>query len=343
MLGGEILRTDSLAPAEAMLTIEWDELQPPANEIVRRGRAIEPSMDTRGFFHVCDVPLGTRLVVRATAEGRESLPDTVRLSAESRFAFAGLRLTESTGAFILAGRVLFDLDGSPIANAEVSIPAIARAVQTAPDGAFLLREIPAGIHEINVRRLGYRQGRAWVNFSAAKTVERNFLIGRATALDTIAVTALRGTAAFEERRKVGLGQFVTRAQLEKHENLDLPAIVARLRGVRFVRGSGSSATYVVGGRGGVDAFASQQQLCDRLRFEGKEPEPTQRCQCYAQVYLDNAVIYGASPGETVPDINTVPLTAIEALEYYTGAETPVMYSRLNSNCGVLIIHTRRGR
>lgn len=342
MLGGEILRTDSLPPAEAMLTIEWDEIQTPANEIVRRGRALEASTDSRGFFHVCDVPLSTRLIVRATAEGLESLPDTVRLSGESRFAFAGMRLTEPIGNFILAGRVLFDLDGSPIENAEVSIPALAKAVQTASDGAFLLREIPAGIHEINVRRLGYRQGRTWVNFSAAKTVERNFLVGRATALDTIAVTALRGTEAFEERRKSGLGQFVTRAQLEKHENLDLPAIVARLRGVRFVRGSGSSATYVVGGRGGVDAFASQQQLCDRLRFEGKEPEPTQRCQCYAQVYLDNTMIYGASPGETVPDINAIPLTAIEALEYYTGAETPVAYSRLNSNCGVLIIHTRRG-
>jgi hypothetical protein len=265
------------------------------------------------------------------------------LSSHSRFAFAGLRLTEPVGNFMLAGRVLSDLDGSPIENAEVSIPALAMAVQTANDGAFLLREIPEGIHEINVRRLGFRQGRTWVNFSAAKTVERNFLIGRATALDTIAVTAQRGPEAFEERQKSGLGQFVTRAQLEKHETLDLPAVLARLRGVRFVRGSGSSATYVVGGRGGPDSFVSQQQLCDRLRFEGKEPEPTQRCQCYAQVYLDNAMIYGGSAGETVPDVNTIPLTAIEALEFYVGAETPVIYGRLNSNCGVLIIHTRRGR
>jgi hypothetical protein len=343
MLGGQVLRPDSLAPAEAMLTIEWDEFQTPTKEIIRRGRAVEAATDARGFFHVCDVPLRTRLVVRATAEGRESLPDTVRLSPENRFAFAELRLTEPLGSFILAGRVLSDLDGSPIENAEVSIAALAKRVQTASDGAFLLREIPEGIHEINVRRLGYRQGRAWVNFSAARTVERNFLIGRATALDTIAVTAQRGTEAFDERRKTGLGQFVTRAQLDKHETLDLSAVVARLRGTRFVRGSGSLATYVVGGRGGPDTFIGQQQVCERLRFEGKEPEPSQRCQCYVQVYLDNAMIYGGSAGETVPDINTIPLTAIEALEYYVGAETPVIYSRLNSNCGVLIIHTRRGR
>lgn len=343
MLGGEVLRLDSLPPAEAMLTIEWEEFQTPTNEVIRRGRAVEASTDTRGFFHVCDVPLNTRLVVRVTADGRESLPDTLRLSPEGRFAFTALRLTQPIGTFILAGRVLSDLDGSPIENAEVSIPALAKAVQTAGDGAFFLREIPEGIHEINVRRLGYRQGRAWVNFSAAKTVERNFLIGRATALDTIAVTAQRGMEAFEERKKTGLGQFVTRAQLEKHETLDLSAVVARLRGTRFVRGRGSSATYVVGGRGGTDSFVGQQDLCSRLRFEGKEPEPTQRCQCYVQVYLDNAMIYGGSPGETVPDINTIPLTAIEALEYYVGAQTPVLYSRLNSNCGVLIIHTRRGR
>lgn len=343
MLGGEVLRVDSLPPADAILTIEWDEFQTPTNEIIRRGRAVDAPTDSRGFFHVCGVPSGTRLVVRAAAEGRESIPDTVRLSPDRRFVFTALRLTEPVGTFILAGRVLSDLDGSPIENAEVSIPALAKAVQTASDGAFLLREIPEGIHEINVRRLGYRQGRSWIDFSAAKTVERNFLIGRATALDTIAVTAQRGMESFEERRKTGLGQFVTRAQLERHQSLELPSILARLRGVRFVRASGSSATYVVGGRGGPDTFVGQGEMCSRLRFEGKEPEPTQRCQCYVQVYLDHAMIYGGSPGETVPDVNTIPLTAIEALEYYVGAETPVLYGRLNSNCGVLIIHTRRGR
>lgn len=340
MLGGEVLRMDSLPPADAKLTIEWNEFQIAGREIVQRGRAVDAAPDTRGRFMVCDIPLRTTLVVRASAEGRESLPDTVRLSPESRFAFTELRLTEPVGNFMLAGRVLFELDGSPIENAEVSILELAKTVHTATDGAFLIREIPEGIHEISVRRLGYRQGRAWVNFGAAKTVERNFLIGRATALDTIAVTAQRTMVDFEERRQMGLGQFVTRAQLEKYETLELPTILARL-GMRFVRGG--TATYLVGGRGGSTSFTLQAQFCDRLRFEGKEPEPTQRCQCYTQVYLDNMMLYGASAGEAVPDISSIPVVAVEALEYYAGAaQAPVMFNRPNSHCGVLVIHTRRG-
>ena len=341
MLGGEVLRHDSLPPAEATLTIEWDEFQVATNETVRRGRAIDVTTDTRGFFHVCDIPLRTTLVVRAAAEGRESRPDTVQLSPESRFAFTPSRLTENVTAFVLAGRVLSDIDGSPVENAEVSIPALGKRVMTATDGVFLIRDITEGIQEVNVRRLGYRYGRAWVNFGAARNVERNFLLSKATALDTIAVTARRSLAEFEDRKKMGLGQFVTRADLEKYEALETASFLSRLRGMRFVRAG--SAAYVVGRRSGPDTFVLQQPFCDKLRFEGKTPDPPNDCACYAQVYLDNMVFYGAAPGETVPDINNIPLIAIEAMEYYSGpSQIPPMYGGLNSRCGVLVIYTRRG-
>jgi hypothetical protein len=42
------------------------------------------------------------------------------------------------------------------------------------------------------------------------------------------------------------------------------------------------------------------------------------------------------------DLNTITPESIEAIEYYAGAaQTPVKYSRLGSNCGVLVIWTRR--
>jgi hypothetical protein len=48
------------------------------------------------------------------------------------------------------------------------------------------------------------------------------------------------------------------------------------------------------------------------------------------------------PGGIVPDINSFSPAEIEAIEFYTGpAQTPVKYSRLDSHCGVLVIHTRR--
>lgn len=77
-----------------------------------------------------------------------------------------------------------------------------------------------------------------------------------------------------------------------------------------------------------------------------------RCGCYAQIYLDNALMnplvlildkqrrrYRATPPF---DVNSIPSAMIEAIEWYAGgAQTPMKYSRLDSGCGVLVIHSRR--
>lgn len=63
-------------------------------------------------------------------------------------------------------------------------------------------------------------------------------------------------------------------------------------------------------------------------------------KCYAQVYLDNSLMYSGR-GDLF-DINTIPTSSIEAIEYYAGpSEIPAQYLRLNSPCGVVVIHTRR--
>jgi hypothetical protein len=41
-------------------------------------------------------------------------------------------------------------------------------------------------------------------------------------------------------------------------------------------------------------------------------------------------------------VNDYGIKSIEAVEYYSSpAQTPSMYNRLNSTCGVFVIHTRR--
>ena len=46
--------------------------------------------------------------------------------------------------------------------------------------------------------------------------------------------------------------------------------------------------------------------------------------------------------EPLFDINTIPVADIEAVEYYaSAAETPSKYATLDSQCGVLVIHTLR--
>ncbi|MES2177937.1 MAG: carboxypeptidase regulatory-like domain-containing protein [Gemmatimonadota bacterium] len=67
------------------------------------------------------------------------------------------------------------------------------------------------------------------------------------------------------------------------------------------------------------------------------------CGCYAQVYVDNALMNPGKPTEPF-DINTMPPSTIEALELYASpAQTPIRYQRMNSACGVVVIHTRRSQ
>jgi len=64
--------------------------------------------------------------------------------------------------------------------------------------------------------------------------------------------------------------------------------------------------------------------------------------CYPPVYLDDMVLYNGDEGGVVPDLSTFAPHQLEAVEYYkSAAQTPLKYSRLNSQCGVLVLHSRR--
>ena len=63
--------------------------------------------------------------------------------------------------------------------------------------------------------------------------------------------------------------------------------------------------------------------------------------CYAQVWLDNRLVNSGLPTEPF-DVNSIAPDQIEAVEWYaSAAQTPSRYAKLNSSCGVLVIHTRR--
>lgn len=69
-----------------------------------------------------------------------------------------------------------------------------------------------------------------------------------------------------------------------------------------------------------------------------------KCVCYSLVYLDRALVYRGSTMAAEPlfDLNSISIDQVESIEFYAGAsQTPFRYSTLNSQCGVLVIHTRR--
>lgn len=303
-------------------------------------------LDTRtndsGAFRLCNVPVNTPIVLQAIApqtRGRTLLPLTI--PPNGRFIRAPLRLqreSNAPGMAVFTGLVVADSTRRPVAGAEVKLPGLGVSATTNEDGTFRLNEVPAGKQQVLVRHIGHGALTTTIEFPAGQVVSRRLVLDRVAVLDPFVVSATaieRGMmAAFEEHRHIGLGHFLTSAELRPMEGRTTGAVLANFPGIAFVRGN-TGQQWVVSSRPRGDRAAHRIGAEDR--FKGA-PERA----CFAQVYLDRMLVYSARDEEPLFDVNSIAPAQIEAIEYYSGpAETPPEYSRLESTCGVLVIWTRR--
>ena len=65
-------------------------------------------------------------------------------------------------------------------------------------------------------------------------------------------------------------------------------------------------------------------------------------ECWALVWVDGVLQNGIREPTEPFDLKEIPPDRIDKMEFYAGAsETPSQYSRMGSQCGVLVIWTRQ--
>jgi hypothetical protein len=235
-----------------------------------------------------------------------------------------------------AGTVIRDSTREPISGAEVRVPSLSLSAFTDDRGEFRLSGIAPGLRDVVVRHVGYGPLRVKAEFVADETITREIILARLATLDTVKVAASAIIPSFEENRKIGLGHFITRAELEKQEVRRLSEILSSVQGVRIRQGIAARA-WLYSARG-------PKSLDTRGKWIDQADAASGALQglCYAQVYLNESLVYRGEPGEPLFDLNTISPAQIEAIEYYAGpARLPMRYSRSGSECGVLVIHIRR--
>jgi hypothetical protein len=241
-----------------------------------------------------------------------------------------------SGQSVFLGSVVTDGDPSgPLPGAEITIPALNFGARTDSLGKFFFTDIPKGAFRVIIRRVGYNAIAITARFSGSDTLAADFaLIPSAISLDTVNVL---GTARehgkfleFEDRRSHGGGAFLTRADLDKEKDRQLGDIVGKLPGLRVNRFGAESAvasSRYAGGR------ARGGDTMDRRKGAPRG--------CYSQIYIDNLRVFSSDVGEALFNINSIPPSTIQGIEYYaTREETPIQYASNRAECGTMLIWTR---
>ncbi len=315
---------------------------------------VSAASDARGRFALCGVPLDAPLSLRAATDGASGQATDVRVSGAARFTRTEVVLHRAITTTATFAGLVSDSTNKPITGAEITLPDLGKATTTNEQGAFVLRDVPAGTQRVVSRHVGYGQVESQLTFVGGQTIQRHITLTRSTTLDSVVVSGKSDDHAlddFEANRKIGLGHFLTRAELEKQEGRSTGAVLSSFPGIRIFE----IGSYAWAGSGRQSATSIQSRV-------GLDPSDSTKqaplWDCYTVIYVDDHLMWrgqkfvaqssrfaGSAPTyqwEPLFNLNTIPVADIEAVEYYaSAAQTPMKYAALNSQCGVLAIHTLR--
>jgi hypothetical protein len=229
--------------------------------------------------------------------------------AAQRVTFVGLVVDSATGA--------------PVSGATLRIGEQDLVATTDIRGQFVLPEVPAGVLELLVQRLGYRAGAMQLELTVERAVRIDlgviFLTPVTTELDTVEVVGDElnpklASVGFYHRMRSEKGRFFTQEDIEAINPANTSEVFKRIPGFRVLRnGSIASARGIPSLRRGFD-------LCEVV------------------YYIDGV-------HASAPDVDVVIPSSISGIEVYTGASTipPLFRGTGNPKCGVVAIWTREGK
>ena len=249
---------------------------------------------------------------------------------------ASLAVAPTVGAqqrgSVLAGKVVADVSTRVLADAEVSVRGLSRAVRTDSTGLFAIDGIPAGNQVVLVRHPGYEPLTVTIAFSGADTLARLFVLDHVTMPTTASADSVDITADkyrdFRRRRARGLGLFMVHDDFANLYDRPLSDVLRRLPGIVFQRNQRSPGVAVASARGVTSVFA-------RDGSDGFAPA------CYLQLFVDGIRVFAPNNGQNPVDINSWRTDDIEAIEYFPSPDrTPPELGGTGSVCGTVSLWLR---
>lgn len=218
--------------------------------------------------------------------------------------------------------VVSDTNLVPLQAAFVSILGTGIRVGTGPNGRFRITKVPAGQYLVIVKRVGYHPTSGVIDVTASDTARLAYTLDRLRPdeLDPMIVTAKSPSmrmADFEQRRKAGVGEFMTAEQIEAHNSVFTTELMRTFMSVDVSPNRNGAVT----------------QYYALSKREGGNPS---QGACPMQVYLDQV------PLPTPFDLDLLPPPKnIAGIEVYAGSATiPPQFNGPNRGCGVILVWTK---
>jgi hypothetical protein len=134
-----------------------------------------------------------------------------------------------------------------------------------------------------------------------------------------------GMQGFEDRRKAGMGQFITDSVLRAASGTRLSQIlVQHMPGIR------------IGDGGSYGEFPISSRICSGMSCSTP--------RCYVRIFIDGSPVFDGSPQQRNAqgvNLSTFRPEDLSGIEYYAGPSgLPARYAGLNSECGTLLFWSR---
>lgn len=244
----------------------------------------------------------------------------------------------------IAGRVVHKTSKAGIPGAEVLLSPRTQRVVSDSAGHFRFDRVSAGVVAVLVKRIGFAPESALFEIAAREDIDILVEMEEsAQTLDTVNVAArsdpiVRGKlAAYEERKRFGIGRFIDSTVLEDQRNRQLgELIVSRSPGSRLVRSRLGGAAWVATTRMLGQTIMPRSNVDQSDLNRGADPRA-----CYPEVYLDGAIVYSFGKQMPLFDINSISTSTVSAIEFYVGpSQIPLQFNKTGAACGVLVIWTK---
>ncbi len=247
------------------------------------------------------------------------------LGAAAAILIAAPGLVAQQGGTV-TGRISDSQSGIPIGAVQVFIPSLDLGGLTQQNGRYLLQNVPAGTHELNVARIGYRTVAQQVTVGVGQVFEQNFaLVEEALALDEIVVT---GTAGGSQVRAIGnvvarlaLPDLLVTAPVSTTEDV----LQGRIPGLQMIgtpNSAGDGGQILIRGAASVGLSGDPIVFIDGVRMNGERAEVARY--------------------STQSRLNDIDPRDIESIEVIKGPAAATLYGTEAAN-GVIQIITKKGQ